>query len=76
MTLPRAGGGVTAADCEAGSAAAGGAVTLPSSGGGSCGGDVTLPGAAGGLGKRLVIPALGPTALSSPTDERYRSATR
>ena len=37
---------MTAADCEAGSAVAGGAVTLPA-GGSSCGGDVTLSGAAG-----------------------------
>jgi hypothetical protein len=29
-----------------------------------------------GPGKRRVIPALAPTALSSTSDERYRSATR
>jgi hypothetical protein len=40
VTLPGAAGRVTAADCEAGSAVAGGAVRLPSSGGGS-GGDET-----------------------------------
>jgi hypothetical protein len=48
VTLPGAAGGVTAVDCEAGSAVAGGAVTLPGAAGdGSCGDDVTLPGTAG-----------------------------
>jgi hypothetical protein len=51
VTFPSAAGGVTAADCAAGSAAAfwGVGMTVPRKGNGSCGGDVTLPGAAGGV---------------------------
>ena len=49
MTLPGVAGGVTAADCEAGSAAAGVGVMVPRSGGGSWDGEVAPPSPAGGV---------------------------